>query len=33
MARLLGVEERTVRRWWNRATRRLVQALGDEIPT
>jgi len=32
IGRLLGVEERTVRRWWNRATRRLVQALGDEIP-
>jgi RNA polymerase sigma factor (sigma-70 family) len=33
IGRLLGVEERTVRRWWNQATRRLVQALGDEIPS
>lgn len=32
MARLLGADERTVRRWWNRATRRLVEVLGDEIP-
>jgi RNA polymerase sigma-70 factor (ECF subfamily) len=32
IGRLLGVEERTVRRWWNRATRRLVEVLGDEIP-
>jgi RNA polymerase sigma-70 factor (ECF subfamily) len=33
MARLLGVDVRTVRRWWNRATRRLAEALGDDIPT
>src|SRR4051794_20824608 len=33
MARLLGVDVRTVRRRWNRATRRLVEALGDDIPT
>jgi RNA polymerase sigma factor (sigma-70 family) len=33
IGRLLGMEERTVRRWWNRATRRLVEDLGDEIPT
>jgi RNA polymerase sigma-70 factor (ECF subfamily) len=33
MARLLGVDVRTVRRRWNRATRRLAEALGDEIPT
>ena len=33
MARLLGVDERTVRRWWNRATRRLADTLGDDIPS
>jgi RNA polymerase sigma factor (sigma-70 family) len=32
MARILGVDERTVRRWWNRVTRRLAEVLGDEIP-
>jgi RNA polymerase sigma-70 factor (ECF subfamily) len=32
MARLLGVEEWTVRRRWNRAIRKLIAALGDEIP-
>jgi RNA polymerase sigma factor (sigma-70 family) len=33
IARVLGVDERTVRRRWNRATRRLAEALGDDIPT
>jgi RNA polymerase sigma-70 factor (ECF subfamily) len=33
MARLLGVDERTVRRWWNRAVRRIVAELGDDIPS
>jgi RNA polymerase sigma factor (sigma-70 family) len=33
MARVLGVDERTVRRRWNRAARRLAEALGDDIPT
>jgi RNA polymerase sigma-70 factor (ECF subfamily) len=33
MGRLLGVDERTIRRRWNRAIRRLVDALGDDIPT
>jgi RNA polymerase sigma factor (sigma-70 family) len=33
MARLLGVDVKTVRRRWNRATRRLAEALGDDIPT
>jgi RNA polymerase sigma factor (sigma-70 family) len=33
MARLLGVDVRTIRRRWNRATRRLAEVLGDEIPT
>jgi RNA polymerase sigma factor (sigma-70 family) len=32
MARLLQVDEKTVRRRWNRATRRLAEALGDDIP-
>ena len=32
IARVLGVDERTVRRWWNRATRRLADQLGDEVP-
>lgn len=32
IGRLLGVDERTIRRWWNQAARRLVDALGDEIP-
>jgi RNA polymerase sigma factor (sigma-70 family) len=33
MARLLGVEEWTVRRRWNRAIRKLIAMLGDEIPS
>ena len=33
MARVLGVDERTVRRRWNRASRRLLLVLGNEIPT
>ncbi len=33
IARLLGVDERTVRRRWSRAARRLADDLGDEIPT
>jgi RNA polymerase sigma factor (sigma-70 family) len=33
MARLYQVDEKTIRRRWNRAARRLVEALGDEIPT
>jgi RNA polymerase sigma factor (sigma-70 family) len=33
MARLYQVDEKTVRRRWNKATRRLAEALGDEIPT
>lgn len=33
MARLFQVDEKTIRRRWNRATRKLVDALGDEIPT
>jgi len=33
MARVLGLDERTIRRRWNRATRRLAEALGDDIPT
>lgn len=32
IARLLGVDERTVRRRWNRATRRLADDLGDDVP-
>jgi len=32
IARILGVDERTIRRWWNRATRRLAEQLGDEVP-
>jgi RNA polymerase sigma factor (sigma-70 family) len=32
IARLLGVDERTVRRRWNRATRRIAEQLGDEVP-
>jgi RNA polymerase sigma-70 factor (ECF subfamily) len=33
VARVLGVEARTVRRRWNRAKRRLTDELGDDIPT
>jgi RNA polymerase sigma-70 factor (ECF subfamily) len=33
LARLFEVDEKTIRRRWNRATRRLVETLGDEIPT
>ena len=33
MARLYEVDEKTIRRRWNRATRRLAEAVGDEIPT
>ena len=33
LARLYQVDEKTIRRRWNRATRRLAEALGDEIPT
>ena len=33
MARVLGLDERTIRRRWNRAARRLAEALGDDIPT
>lgn len=33
MARLFKVDEKTIRRRWNRATRKLVEVLGDEIPT
>lgn len=33
IARLFEVDEKTIRRRWNRATRRLVESLGDEIPT
>ena len=32
IARLSRVDERTVRRWWNRAARRLADRLGDEVP-
>jgi RNA polymerase sigma factor (sigma-70 family) len=32
IARILGVDERTIRRRWNRATRRLAEELGDEVP-
>jgi RNA polymerase sigma factor (sigma-70 family) len=32
IARLLGVDEKTIRRRWHRATRLLAEALGDEIP-
>ena len=32
IARVLGVDERTVRRWWNRATRCLADQLGDDVP-
>jgi RNA polymerase sigma-70 factor (ECF subfamily) len=32
IGRVRGVDERTVRRRWRRAARRLVDALGDEIP-
>ena len=32
IARLLRVDERTVRRKWNRAARRLADQLGDEVP-
>ena len=33
IARLLGVDDRTVRRRWNRAVRRIADELGDEIPS
>ncbi|HJZ90186.1 MAG TPA: sigma-70 family RNA polymerase sigma factor [Gemmataceae bacterium] len=32
IARVLGVDERTVRRRWNRATRRIADQLGDDVP-
>jgi RNA polymerase sigma factor (sigma-70 family) len=33
MGRLLGVDERTIRRWWDRAVERIVELLGDDIPS
>ncbi|MBO0700975.1 MAG: sigma-70 family RNA polymerase sigma factor [Zavarzinella sp.] len=33
IARLIGVDERTVRRRWNRATRKIANELGDDIPS
>lgn len=33
IARLIGVDERTVRRRWNRATRKIANDLGDDIPS
>jgi RNA polymerase sigma factor (sigma-70 family) len=33
IARVLTVDVRTVRRHWNRAKRRLVDELGDDLPT
>jgi len=33
IARLIGVDQRTVRRRWNRATRKIATELGDEIPS
>jgi RNA polymerase sigma-70 factor (ECF subfamily) len=33
IAGLLGVDERTIRRRWNRVARKLADELGDEIPT
>jgi RNA polymerase sigma-70 factor (ECF subfamily) len=32
IARLVGVDERTIRRRWNRASRRLADELGDDVP-
>jgi RNA polymerase sigma factor (sigma-70 family) len=32
IARVLGVDERTIRRRWNRATRLLAERLGDDVP-
>jgi RNA polymerase sigma factor (sigma-70 family) len=33
IARLLGVDERTIRRRWRGATRRIANDLGDDIPS
>jgi RNA polymerase sigma factor (sigma-70 family) len=32
IGRLLGVDGRTIRRRWNRASRRIADQLGDEVP-
>ena len=32
IGRLLGVDGRTIRRRWNRASRRIADQLGDDVP-